>query len=141
MSAEVVKAMLRAAAQQLDETRVKVIHAKSQVTDTGVYLNTGVSANKSAIREQLDAIRLLRDAITTIQSALIGTQNADASESLVWLNKVDTDLADDAVKLNLMQEKIQEVSTRVAEITRNYDEAIPAISNVMTRLRAHANLL
>lgn len=137
MSAELAKAAIHAALYKLQEAQFAIIESKSNATDIGIHLNTSSSAITDTIRAQLTAIGQLREAIATVGSALLGSNDTDATVVLVWLNQVDLTLQDDATQLSDLQRTIATQQQRTAEIVAHAEESVTQITNSANALRSH----
>lgn len=129
------------ALSKLERTQALVITARSNTADIGIHVNTATNATTDAIGAQLQAITELREAIQVAQTALIGTENADASASLVWLNQVQLTLEQDSHQLTQLKSSIVTLQARANEIVHNHDDSIKQMLSAVHSLRAHITRL
>jgi hypothetical protein len=139
--AELAKAQIRAAIAKIYDTKVQINNAKVQVTDVGVQVNSATSSVTDSLRAELTSVSMLRDAVNIAETALIGSTNVNATQSLVWLQKVDDELVNDVSRLQQLQENLNEISRQIASISTNHEENIKRLGGAVNELTGHISRL
>lgn len=140
-SAELARAAIMAAISQLQNVRMEVIGAKSQVSEMRIYLGTAKRATLDARMAQTRAAMQLEEAIQMTERGLLGSANNNASAALVWLHHALDDIKDDLLKINGAELAIDQRITETNGITTNHEEEILSLNGAISELQAHLTLL